>query len=264
MPVAPWEPPAQVEAALKSLENQSLLASEVVVSCDGEPPAALVAVFGSTCLPIKLLVGPGGEGVGPALARGLKQCTEKLVLRADADDLSMPGRCALQVAAMIARPELVALSTPVLEFIDNPLDPVSERAVPVGTAAIRRHSFWRNPLNHPAVILRRDDVLTAGSYRDCPGFEDYELWLRLLRQGCVLGNLDKPLVRVRIGPDHLARRNGLAYMAMELRFLVGCGHSGSLSWPRVALMAMLRIPVRLLPASYQGLIMRNLLRRSRL
>jgi hypothetical protein len=264
MPLAPWEPSAQVAAALRSLETQSLLASQVVVSCDGEPPEALAAVFGATSLPLKLLVGPGGEGVGPVLARGLRHCTEKLVVRADADDVSMPNRCELQVAAMVARPELIALSTPVLEFIESPLVPIRERAVPIKGEAIRRQSFWRNPLNHPAIILRREDVLTAGNYRDYPGFEDYELWLRLLRQGDVLGNLDQPLVLVRTGPEHMARRNGITYMAMECRFLMGCGHTGLLSWPWIAVMAILRFPIRLLPTGCQAWIVNSFLRRSSL
>ena len=263
MPLAPWEPSAQVAAALQSLETQSLLASQVVVSCDGEPPADLAAVFGATSLPLKLLVGPGGEGVGPVLARGLQYCSENLVVRADADDVSMPNRCELQVAAMIARPELIALSSRVLEFIESPLVPIRERAVPVEGAAIRRQSFWRNPLNHPAIILRREDVLAAGNYGDYPGFEDYELWLRLLRQGEVLGNLDQPLVMVRTGPKHMARRNGLTYMAMECRFLMGCGRTGLLSWPRIAVMAILRLPIRLLPTVCQAWIVNRFLRRSR-
>jgi hypothetical protein len=170
-------------------------------------------------------------------------CRQDLVVRADADDLCLPERCAQQVAAMVARPQVAAMSTPILEFIQDPRHFCSVRTVPVGASALRRRSLWRNPLNHPAVILRRMPVLAAGGYRDRPGFEDYDLWLRLLQAGAELDNLPQPLVLAKVGPQHLARRRGLAYAVRELRFLLACGRQGSLSWPRLLLLALLPLHV---------------------
>ena len=251
MPLAPWEPPDQVAAALESLARQSLPCAQLVVSGDGKLPSALEAVLAASGLPVERLTGPGGEGVGPVLQRGLLACRQELVVRADADDLCLPDRCAQQVAAMVARPQLAAMSAPILEFIEDPRHLCSVRTVPVGASALRRRSRWRNPLNHPAVILRRMPVLAAGGYRDRPGFEDYDLWLRLLQAGAELDNLPQPLVMARVGPHHLARRRGLVYAVRELRFLLVCGRQGSLSWPRLLLLALLRIPVRLVPAGLQ-------------
>lgn len=260
MPVAPWEPPAQVAVALESLASQTFPAAQVVVSCDGAPPAALAEALAAADLPLEIVVGPGGEGVGPVLTRGLRCCKEALVVRADADDISLPERCAIQVAAMAVRSDVVALSTPLLEFIETPQFPCSRRDVPIGVDALRRHVLWRNPMNHPAVIMRRDAVLAVGGYRDCPGFEDYDLWLRLLDQGERLDNLPKPLVLARVGADHLARRRGPAYAGKELRFFIRCGREGTLSWPRVLLLACLRTPVRLIPARWQQLLTSRFLR----
>lgn len=260
MPLAPWEPEAQVAAAIQSLAQQSLPCSQLVVSCDGPPPPALQAVLQASDLPLQLVIGPGGEGVGPVLSRGLLACSEDLVVRADADDLSLPQRCAVQVEAMRDRPELVALSTPILEFIRNPASLCSERPAPVGYAALRRCSRWRNPLNHPAVILRRQAVLAIGGYRHCPGFEDYDLWLRLLHHGARLDNLDQPLVLARVGRDHLARRRGLSYLRKECHFLIDCARQGTLSWWRVGLLAAIRCPVRLLPRWCQQQLTLSMLR----
>jgi hypothetical protein len=251
MPLAPWEPPAQVAGALQSLAHQSLRCTQLVVSADGPLPPDLAAVLAASDLQLERIDGPGDEGVGPVLQRGLLACRQELVVRADADDLCLPERCARQVAAMMARPELAALSAPILEFIEDPRHLCSVRTVPVGASALRRRSRWRNPLNHPAVILRRRMVLAAGGYRDRPGFEDYDLWLRLLQAGAALDNLAEPLVLAKVGADHLARRRGLAYAAKEWRFLLACGRQGSLSWPRLLLLALLRIPVRLVPAGWQ-------------
>jgi hypothetical protein len=60
--------------------------------------------------------------------------------------------------------------------------------------------------------------------------------------------------------DHLARRRGLTYAAKEWRFLLACGRQRTLSWPRVMLLALLRCPVRLVPARLQQWLTEGLLR----
>ena len=81
MPLAPWEAPAIVAEALESLRLQSLPPKQVVVSCDGKLPASLHCCLEASGLPLEVLLGPGSEGVGPVLARGLLHCSEDLVLR---------------------------------------------------------------------------------------------------------------------------------------------------------------------------------------
>jgi hypothetical protein len=260
MPLAPWERPEELQQAIDGLRYQTLPPARLVVSADGPPPAALRRVLEQAGLPLTLIDGPGGEGVGPVLARGLQACREELVARIDADDRSLPDRCRIQVEEMGGRPELAALSGPILEFIDDPASPCGVRWVPASGASIQQWSRWRNPLNHPAVMLRRSAVLAVGGYRRSPGFEDYDLWLRLLkaRGAASLANGSEPLVQVRVGRDHLARRRGLAYARSEISFLCRCGQEGLLTWSRVALLLALRVPLRLLPPVAVQLLMARL------
>lgn len=262
LPLAPWESPLVLRAALASLMAQSLQPSEVVVSCDGPPPQALALELERAELPLNLLFGPGGEGLGPVLARGLLACREELVLRFDADDLCLPDRALCQVQAMVSRPELAALSAPLVEFWGDPQQVSGCREVPRGSDQLRRFSRWRNPLNHPAVMLRRSRVLNVGNYRHRPGFEDYDLWLRLLRRGACLDNLARPVVLARVGPAHLGRRRGWIYAWRELTFLWACVCEGLMPWPHLALLMLLRPPLRLLPGSGLGWLMAALLRKS--
>jgi glycosyltransferase involved in cell wall biosynthesis len=250
MPLAPWENPNVLTQALESIRWQTLPAARIVVSCDGTPPADLLAVLEGSGLPIELLIGPGTEGVGPVLARGLLACRSEFVLRADSDDLSLPERGELQIRAMQAQPDVAAMSAPIIEFIHESGLPSGIRKVPVESGRILSWSRWRNPMNHPAVVLRRSAILRAGNYRYSPGFEDYDLWLRLIR--CLgtssLANLSVPLVHARVGAEHLSRRRGFKYVKEEVRFLIRCGSERLLSWPQLLLIAALRVPTRLLPA----------------
>lgn len=258
MPLAPWEPPGVVAEVLESLRGQSWPADEVVVSCDGVVPSELRRCLLTSGLPIRILEGPGRELVGPVLARGLLHCRHELVVRVDADDLSLRDRCERQVRHMLNDPGLAALSSPIHEFLDDPHHPSGCRTVPVGEARVRSFGRWRNPLNHPAVILRRTKVLAAGNYRARPGFEDYDLWLRLLARGERLDNLPDVTVLARVGPDHLARRRGWRYAAWEIAFLGNCGCEGLLSWPKVLLLLVLRVPLRLAPSRFLLWVMQRL------
>lgn len=261
MPLAPWEPEAVLREALQSLAGQTLPAAQVLVSCDGEPSAELWTVLRTCPLPLEWVVGPGAEGVGPVLARGLEACRYELVVRADADDISRPERCAIQVRWMLEHAHVAALSSWIEEF-GGEQDRFLCRRVPVDSERIHRSAKRRNPLNHPAVILRREAVLAVGSYRSRPGFEDYDLWLRLLNSlgpGC-LANLPEPFVRARVGRAHLSRRHGLAYAYAETLFFVGAAREGLIGWGDAALALLVRLPLRLLPSDLLGQVMRRFTR----
>jgi len=261
LPLAPWEPPEVVAEALESLAAQQWPAAEVVVSCDGAPPLALQQVLLASGLPVRLVEGPGGEGVGPVLARGLMHCSNELILRADADDLSLPQRSVHQLSQLQADPSLAVISAPIQEFIGSAERPCGLRTVPHGPEAVRRFSRWRNPINHPAVACRRSRLLAAGNYRAVPGFEDYDLWLRLLARGERLDNSATPLVLARVGPAHLGRRRGWRYGRQEAAFLGRCGREGILPLSQVLLLILLRVPLRWLPAAGLAALMGRWLRR---
>jgi hypothetical protein len=262
LPLAPWECPQIVSESLASLKAQTLQPHRVVVSCDGQPPQALRNVLDDSGLPLMIVLGPGGEGVGPVLARGLQRCECDLIIRADADDVSMPDRCRQQMQAMIDRPRLTVLSGHVREFNSSPGSTVGVRRVPSGVRQIRRFSQWRNPINHPAVSLRRSAVLAVGNYRCCPGFEDYDLWLRLLKHGAEIDNLPCDLVWCRVGPRHLSRRRGWGYMIHEGRFFLRSAQEGSIRWPVALGLILMRCPIRLMPSRLQEICTRTITRRN--
>lgn len=249
MPLAPWESPEVVAEALRSLLRQSWQPTQLVVSCDGSPPGPLRRVLKAADLPMEILEGSGQEGVGPVLARGLSRCVHELVVRADADDICLPNRCERQLEVMQASPHVAALSAAVAEFVDPGGTVTGVRRVPTTSEGIFALSRWRNPLNHPAVVLRRSYVLAAGNYRACPGFEDYDLWLRLLLHWGpdALANLDDILVKVRVGAYHLARRHGWRYGRQEASFLINCSQEELLPAHQVMILLMIRLPWRFMP-----------------
>ena len=255
--LAPWESPAILQQALQSLYRQSWPAQRLIVSVDGELPQPLAEVLQAAEIPTLVLEAPHWRGTGLTLATGLNACRCEWVLRADADDHSDPRRAERQLTYLQQHPHVCVLGGQLGES-QGAIAPERLRRVPTEPQQVQRLLRWRNPLNHPTVALRRTAVLAAGNYRDAPGFEDWDLWLRLCQQGHQVANLTEVLVIARVGPAHLRRRHGWTYAQHEARFLQRCSHEQLLSRQRVALLMLLRLPWRILPAAWLEALMRGL------
>lgn len=255
LPLAPWADPEELAACLNSITAQTLAPAQIVISVDGPLPQRLRAALASATTPLKVIEAPRWRGLGPVLADGLRQCHAPIVIRMDADDLSVPERCAIQVAYLSQHPEVVVLGSQLGEFMESSQRMVGTRAVPLTPWEVKRFARWRNPLNHPTVAMRRREVLAAGNYGDHPGFEDWELWLRLLRHGATIANLPQTLVMARVGPGHLARRQGPSYALCEIRFLLHCLRWRLLPLRQALLLLLLRPPLRLMPKPALRLVM---------
>jgi hypothetical protein len=164
---------------------------------------------------------------------------------------------------MMAHPEILVMGSMINEFSLDIDQPLSQRLIPIGRSAIKRESHTRNPLSHPSVILRRTPILAVGNYRAKPGFEDYDLWLRLIKRhgSSVLANLPEALVLARVGPAHLKRRHGWNYAIAEARFFLQCGFEDLMEWPSVIRNLAIRFPLRILPTSFLAWAMRRGTRR---
>ena len=166
----------------------------------------------------------------------------------DADDIARPERFERQEKKMRDNPDLVLLGSGIEEFVLEPGDLKRFRNAPKIDTDIRRRARTRNPFNHMSVIFRKESIKIAGGYRDRPGFEDYDLWLRVLKKPGRVENLDEVLVDVRVGDRMLSRRRGFRYLRSELSFLLNSQKQGLLSMADMLSAAFIRIPARLVPA----------------
>ena len=113
------------------------------------------------------------KGIVPALNLGLSRARAPLIARLDADDRMAPDRLAKQAAAMDAHPSWTVCTTQVRSgaVSGGPAGPGMTRLVArLNTldthAAMRAARFIDIPVVHPAVMFRRDAVLSIGGYLD--------------------------------------------------------------------------------------------------
>ena len=200
--------------ALQSVAMQSYDDLEIVVVDDGssDDTRAVVARSGVRCTYVM-----NERHKGPAGARnhGIGLSSGQYIAFLDADDAWLPSKLALQVAALEADPQLLALGSIMIPWDSTPscIDQ---------TTALRRYSFAemvvRNRLGTPTVVCRRDTLSKVGLFDEAMDIsEDYELWLRLSRIGTV-GRLETPLVRFRQRPDGASAGNRDRTFDLDMRF----------------------------------------------
>ena len=259
MPLAPWEEPWILEGALNSILNQTLAPVEVVISTDGVISEELNKVIEQSGLAVKVVSGPGNEGVGPVLARGSEVVRTEIVVRADSDDINDRKRCAMLVEMLVTKEYLSVVGSRMVEFEQKgkafKRELKWERICPLTVEGIRRSTRFRNPMNHPTVAFRKSRIIAIGSYRSVSGFEDYDLWCRIVADGGKLMNVDRVLVLARVGKEHRKRRRGIKYVCNEIRFYKKCWDERLMERWWVILMGLARIPIRLMPSCVIGRVM---------
>jgi glycosyltransferase involved in cell wall biosynthesis len=218
MPLAPREDPDLLSTTLDCLRHQTLQAHELVIAADGPLPEQLMAVVESCNLPWQLHRQSQNQGIGATLAVTAPKCEGDFILRIDSDDLYAKEHTASVASALKAKDNLGVVGCQLLEVDTDQGCRYSARRTPTQTSEALRWLSWRNPINHQTVALRRQALVDAGGYRHCPGFEDWDLWLRIAAAGYDLCSLPSCTVAARVNRQHRARRRGWKYILNEYQF----------------------------------------------
>lgn len=146
-----------------------------------------------------------------SLSLGLHLARTQYVARMDADDVAAPDRLQQQWAYMESHPKVAVLGTS-YHLIDSADRIHGHVSCPTSNDEIRRSLFYRNPICHPSVMLRREVVLAQGGYLGGQNAEDYDLWLRIcLDKDLHFANLPEYLLSYNMEPGGAARRSRRAY-----------------------------------------------------
>ncbi len=251
--------------SIESMINQTVAPDQIVIVKDGPLTPELEEVlheYVCACPGLfTVAVSERNLGLGPALELGLRQCRNEMVARMDADDVSLPTRCELQLREFHKDPSLSVLGGVISEFVGDEKNIVGKRVVPTEQAEICKFLETRCPFNHVSVMFRKSEVMKAGGYRKWPWNEDYYLWIRMFTAGCRFGNLRDSLVNVRVGEDMYKRRGGWEYFRSEAALQKYMLDQGVIGRRRYLMNLAIRFVVQLLlPVRVRAFVFRRFAR----
>lgn len=260
------ENPEWLKFSIESMLNQTISPADFVIVEDGKLPEELEKVikfyekkYENLFHIIRL---EKNQGLGLALNRGIQECKCEYVARMDSDDYSYPTRIEEEFEIFDDNPEFGMVGTNVEEFYENITNVISLVELPKEQEEIVKFSKTRCPFRHPTLLYKKSEVISAGNYRDFYLCEDYDLYIRMIRNGCVCYNIQKPLVSMRIGKDFYKRRGGIKYLKTMLEFKTLQLKEGYFSFGNYLKGCIAHTVVCLMPNGVRKFIYVNLLRKT--
>ncbi|MCL2046770.1 MAG: glycosyltransferase [Oscillospiraceae bacterium] len=257
------ENPQHFAQCIESILNQTVLPDELIIVKDGPLTNELDKIILNLNFQhdLSIISLPENMTLGPARAEGIKQAKHEWIAIMDSDDISRSDRLEKQIKMINENPELGLMGGQISEFTNQKSNKVYSRTVPTSHNDIVKYAKKRNPFNHMTVMLKRDLVISAGNYRYFPLFEDYDLWIRMIKNGVICANHPDILVDARTNNKTYGRRRGVSYINSEWRMQSQLKKIGFLNNLEFVRNLILRIPIRLLPSRIVGFIYKKTLRR---
>ena len=256
------EKPEFLKSCLYSIVNQSLKPTELIIVKDGTLNKGLDNIleeFSNSNDFFYIFGYEQNRGVGYALSFGLAKCNHEIIIRCDSDDINKLDRFKTQIE-FINKNNYAIIGSNIEEFHSEIGDLKRYRNIPQNNVNIQKFKYSRNPFNHMTVAFRKSIIISAGGYVSMSGYEDYYLWLRVLKNHKGF-NIQNNTVYARVGNNMIGRRQGYSFMIKELKFQKQILNDGLISRFQFFVNFFTRVIPRLLPITLLEIIYKFILRK---
>ena len=202
-----------VKTAFESILKQTYKPSQIVIVRDGKVSDELQNLLDEYKKNgiFTIVERDNNLGLGKTLNEGLGYCKYDYIARMDSDDIAEPTRFEKQVKCFENDENLSIVGTNGIEFVDSLENIAGEKVVPETDSEIKKYMTKRCPMCHMSVMMKKQSILDAGSYRDWYYAEDWYMWIRMCLSGAKFYNIQETLMKIRINKDTYARRHGMKY-----------------------------------------------------
>ena len=208
-----------VSRFLSSVAVSSFLPKELIIVDDGsvDDSVSVIEAFSRDADYLKLIKFASNRGFAHALNQGLRSATGKYIMRVDPDDYISPKRIEAQYKFLENNPGVDILGSNI-EYFDSAQGNIifSSNTPPGHEGILREFKNGNCGIIHGSMMCRR---LAIGQFVYEQGnvpAEDYELFSRMLKVGCVAGNLPEVLTFVRIHSNSIS--NSLPFDTIQKTF----------------------------------------------
>ena len=270
MSVYAADSPEYLEAAVRSMLNQSVIPDDFILVEDGPVSKELDSVAErmkkighEKNVDFEIVRLSRNCGLGIALDEGIKHCSNNMIARMDADDIAMPDRCEKELKCFMEHPDLDIVSGAIAEFEKDPDNIRAIRYVPLDQESIVKQMHIRSPFNHPAVMYKKSSVLLAGGYGNSARKEDHDLFSRMLfGEKARAMNIPDVILKYRVGQNNIKRRKSLKNISSYFEIMKINRKRGYVSWKDCLIVYLSQVIYFILPERMLDFLIRKLLRKA--
>lgn len=157
-------------------------------------------------------------GFVKSLNKGLLLVKGDYIARVDSDDIQYTDRFKIQVGFLEKNDNIDILGSSMMK-IDANGNSRGVRYYPTGSELIRKMMI-KNTIAHCSVMMRREVMEKLKEYDEkFEKAEDYELWMRAIKNKIGIDNISEPLIKYRI--SDMEKRNNLNWinnLKIKLRY----------------------------------------------
>lgn len=186
-----------LKEAIDSIINQTFTDFQFLIIDDASSDKSVEIIRSYKDSRIKLIVNENQQGLTKNLNSVIELVKSKYIARMDADDIACKDRLEKQFHFMETHKNIDICGTNA-KLIDENGKCIGKKVYPANDDDIKSMMLLTNPIIHPSVMMKTE-VLKKFKYD--PFFkvsQDYALWARLMKQGCLFANLQESLMKYRV------------------------------------------------------------------
>lgn len=220
MPIYIHEKDDELRTAIDSVINQTLPPDEILIIADKDIPQNTRDILNEYKSKYPEIFNPlvldRDANLGEARVISIEKAKYNIIANMDSDDISKPDRFEKQMNFMKENQDIDVVGTWIEEFEGNPDNIYAIRKLPLTNEDLYKYCKLRSPINNMTIMAKKMSIIDAGNYATFTGFEDFELWGRMLKKGYKLANIAECLVKARAGKNLVKRRRGIQVFKREL------------------------------------------------
>lgn len=196
---------------------------DVVIAWENASPIEVLALendVSSYFCNFNILSISDGAGLPHSLNLGVSNTLSDYVARLDAGDtVIVESRFIDQVRYLDANPSIWCVGSS-LRLCSPSSDFFRDRSYPCSHEKIVNQAYYLNPIAHPTVMYRKSVFDKLGGYDESQYNEDFDLWLRSIKEGYELSNLNTSYVAYELTTVDVGRsRDFLGMLKLRFKYL---------------------------------------------
>ncbi|MFA1822247.1 glycosyltransferase family 2 protein [Virgibacillus oceani] len=212
-----------IKDAIESVINQNKVNSELIIINDGSTDNTSNILDRYKNNERILIINSDHIGRGKALNLAIAKSSGEYIAILDADDLFHPLKLKIQYSIMEENPGIGVLGTGSVligsNFTLQEIDRENEDSLYLTPKEVTNKLVYRSPLSHSSVLIRKNVLDRVSGYDDTRERQyDYDLWIRIAKDGWKLSRINSPLTYKRIHDEqNFERSNRIKHLASSIK-----------------------------------------------